>query len=213
MMLSLSRVRACSSQKEKRTIKLRRKHTSTRSILPKLNLLSGSGRMIDERKAKRIRLVWAILLLVGFPWQLRSRSLTHSFSSTFRSRPRFLSNLPGLLSTASILFGFTSLIIVSKEWVEREIWAVLVPPLALIILSGVSISNLALGLQNPVQALLLSSATFNANVVSTGLVVGYVIQRLSQQQKLSKALANMRVYLIISAFAVFSPTRVIFIFT
>jgi hypothetical protein len=25
------------------------------------------------------------------------------------------------------LFGFTSLIIISKEWVEREIWAVLVP--------------------------------------------------------------------------------------
>jgi hypothetical protein len=88
-----------------------------------------------------------------------------------------------LLSASSILFGFTSLIIISKEWVERKIWAVIMPPLALIILSGVEISNLALGLENPVNALLISSATFNANVVSTGLVVGYVIQRLSQLQK------------------------------
>jgi len=82
----------------------------------------------------------------------------------------------------SILFGFTSLIVISKEWVERKIWAVLVPPLVLVILSGVAISNLALGFQNSVQALLLSSATFNANVVSTGLVVGCVIQKLSEQQ-------------------------------
>jgi hypothetical protein len=42
---------------------------------------------------------------------------------------------------------------------------------------------LALGLENPVSALLLSSAEFNANVVSTGLVVGYVVQRLNQLQK------------------------------
>lgn len=70
---------------------------------------------------------------------------------------------------------------------ERKIWAVVVPPLALIVLSGVSISNLALGMENQVQALLLSSATFNANVVSTGLVVGYVVQRLNEQKKLEPA--------------------------
>jgi hypothetical protein len=45
---------------------------------------------------------------------------------------------------------------------------ILVQPLALIVLSGVSISNLALGDANAVQILLLSSAAFNANVVSTG---------------------------------------------
>ena len=83
--------------------------------------------------------------------------------------------------------------IACRERVERKIWAVLVSPLALIILSGGSISNLALDLQNPVQALLLSSAIFNANVVSTGLVVGYVIQRLSQQQKLNKPYRNTRI--------------------
>lgn len=89
----------------------------------------------------------------------------------------------GLLSTSSILFGFTSLIIISKEWVERKVWAVLIPPLALIILSGVPIRNLAVGFENPVRALLVSSATFNANVVSTGIVVGYVIRKMSQQKK------------------------------
>jgi len=140
--------------------------------------------MVNGQKAKRIRLVWAILLLVGFPLAIllpfvdalvfKHVSLSIEIPFEFTA---------GLLSTASILFGFTSLIIISKEWVERKVWAVLVPPLVLIILSGVAISNLALGFQNPVQALLLSSATFNANVVSTGLVVGYVIQKLSEQQK------------------------------
>jgi hypothetical protein len=143
--------------------------------------------MTNDRKAKKIRLVWAILLLIGFPLAITLPfvdALVLKHVSMETAVP--FEFTAGLLSTASILFGFTSLIIVSKEWVERKIWAVLVPPLALIILSGVSINNLALGLQNPVQALLLSSATFNANVVSTGLVVGYVIQKLSQQQKLKE---------------------------
>ena len=82
----------------------------------------------------------------------------------------------GLLFIASILFGFSSLIVVSKEWVDRRIWFVLLPPLALIVLTGVSISNLALGYANPVQVLVFSSAAFNANVVSTGFILGgYVL--------------------------------------
>ncbi len=88
-----------------------------------------------------------------------------------------------LLSASSILFGFTSLIIISKEWVERKFWVILLPPLALIIISGTAITNLALGYGNPVQTLLLSSATFNANVVSTGLVLGYVSQKLGPHKK------------------------------
>jgi hypothetical protein len=62
--------------------------------------------------------------------------------------------------------------------VDRRIWTVLLPPLALIVLSGVSISNLALGYANSVQALLFSSAAFNANVVSTGFILGYITQKL-----------------------------------
>jgi len=140
--------------------------------------------MAEDKKARRIRFVWAVLLLVGFPlaillpfvdaYWIKHVSLSIQVPFEF---------IAGLLSTASILFGFTSLIIISKEWVERKVWAVLIPPLVLIVLSGVSISNLAMGFENPVQSLLLSSATFNANVVSTGLVVGYVIQRMSQQKK------------------------------
>ena len=78
----------------------------------------------------------------------------------------------GLLFIASILFGFSSLIIVSKEWVDKRIWSVLLPPLALIVLTGVSISNLALGYANSVDVLVFSSAAFNANVVSTGFILG-----------------------------------------
>jgi hypothetical protein len=140
--------------------------------------------MTDRHKAKKIQLVWAILLLVGFPL-----AILLPFVDAFYFKHVSLSiDVPfeftaGLLSTSSILFGFTSLIIISKEWVERKVWAVLLPPLSLIILSGVSISNLAMGFENAVQALLISSATFNANVVSTGLVVGYVIQRMAQKSR------------------------------
>ncbi len=84
----------------------------------------------------------------------------------------------GLLFIASILFGFASLMVVSKEWVDRRIWTVLLPPLTLIVLTGVSISNLALGATNSVQTLVFSSAAFNANVVSTGFILGYVTRKL-----------------------------------
>jgi len=49
-----------------------------------------------------------------------------------------------------------------------------VPPLALSVLSGVAIGNLALGTVSSVEVLLFSSASFNTNEVSTGFVVGYV---------------------------------------
>ncbi len=140
--------------------------------------------MSADAKVKRVRLIWATLLLIGFPL-----AICLPFINVFAiqhvplNTPVPFEFTAALLSASSILFGFTSLIIISKEWVERKIWAVIVPPLALIILSGIEIGNLALGLENPVQALLISSAAFNANVVSTGLVVGYVVQRLSQLQK------------------------------
>lgn len=86
--------------------------------------------------------------------------------------------IDGLLSTSGILFGFSSLIIISKDWIDRRVWAVIVPPLALLVLSGVEIGNLALGFANQVEVLVLCSATFNANVVSTGFIVGYVVQRM-----------------------------------
>ena len=148
--------------------------------------------MTDKQKATRIRLVWAILLLVGFPLAI----LLPFVDAFYFKHVSLNTNVPfeftaGLLSTSSILFGFTSLIIISKEWVERKVWAVLIPPLALIILSGVTISNLALGYENPVYALLINSATFNANVVSSGLVVGYVMQRITQQNRVKQSLAEV----------------------
>jgi hypothetical protein len=147
----------------------------------------GKEIMSAEGKLKRVRLIGAILLLIGFPLAIglpfvNAFLLQHVSVDT----PVPFEFTAALLSVSSILFGFTTLIIISKDWVERKIWAVIMPPLALIILSGVEISNLALGLENPAQALLISSAAFNANVVSTGLVVGYVIQRMSQLQKTKK---------------------------
>jgi hypothetical protein len=138
----------------------------------------------ETDKLRRMRLVWAILLCIAFPF-----AILYPFLDAYIFKhvptdiiiPFELSN--SLLFTSSILFGFTSLIIVSKEWIDKRIWAVLIPPLALIILSGVAIGNLALGTTNSVGVLLLSSASFNANVVSTGFVVGYVAQQLPKQNK------------------------------
>lgn len=88
----------------------------------------------------------------------------------------------GLLFIASILFGFASLMVVSKEWVDRRVWTVLLPPLVLIVLTGVSIRNLALEAGNQVQVLVFSSAAFNANVVSTGFILGYITQTIHQKK-------------------------------
>ena len=139
---------------------------------------------MEKRKLRRMRFIWAFLLCISFPIAI---SLPFIDAYIFKHVsfemvvPFEFSN--ALLSVSSILFGFTSLIIISKEWVDKRIWAVLVPPLILIVLSGVSIGNLALGAANPVTTLLLCSATFNANVVSTGFIVGYVTQMMPVRQK------------------------------
>jgi hypothetical protein len=144
-------------------------------------------RVVDISERRRIRAIWAILLCAGFPVAivypfLDAYVLKHV--SVEMQVPFDFAN--GLLFIASILFGFSSLIIVSKEWIDRRIWSVLLPPLALIVLTGVSISNLALGYTNQVQVLVFSSASFNANVVSTGFILGYVTQRFQSIKALTK---------------------------
>jgi hypothetical protein len=138
---------------------------------------------LDE-KMKKMRLVWIVLLCLAFPFTiiypfLDAYIIKHVAAETVVSFD--YSN--SLLFTSSILFGFTSLIIVSKDWIDKRVWAILVPPLTLIVLSGVAIGNLALGTTNSLQVLLFSSASFNANVVSTGFVLGYVTIALPSQEK------------------------------
>ena len=125
------------------------------------------------------RLVWAILLCVGYPLAI----VLPYFLSFAVNKVPLNTVVPfefnnGLLSTSGILFGFSSLIVISKEWIDKRVWIVILPPLALLIMSGVYIGNLALGFANPVEVLVLCSATFNSNVVSTGFIVGYVVQRM-----------------------------------
>ena len=139
--------------------------------------------MGDLEKKRKIRLIWAVLLCVGFPvaislpfvdiYIVKLVAVDTQVSFEYTN---------GLLSIASVLFGFSSLIIISKEWADKRAWAVLFPPLALIVVSGVSISNLALGFANPIQILVFCSAAFNANVVSTGFILGYVSQKLPQKK-------------------------------
>ena len=135
--------------------------------------------MVEPKSKRNIRLIWSTLLGIGFPVAIiypfiDAYLIKHV--STSLEVPFDFSN--GLLFIASILFGFASLMIVSKEWISKRIWTVLLPPLFLIVLTGVSISNLALGASDPVQVLVFSSAAFNANVVSTVFILGYVTQHL-----------------------------------
>lgn len=139
---------------------------------------------MDEASAlKKMKWIWALLLCVAFPLAIL---LPFVDITIFRHTPPATvvpfeySN--ALLFTASILFGFTSLIVVSKEWIDKRIWTILVPPLFMLVLSGIAIGNLAIGANSDLAVLELSSATFNANVVSTGFVVGYVAQRLPKQK-------------------------------
>jgi hypothetical protein len=138
----------------------------------------------EQTKKRRIRLIWSILLGIGFPvaivYPFYDTYLVKHLSANYQVSFDFTN---GLLFIASILFGFASLMVVSKEWVDRRIWTVLLPPLILIVLTGVSISNLALGAANSVEALVFSSAAFNANVVSTSFILGYVTQKLPNREE------------------------------
>jgi hypothetical protein len=134
--------------------------------------------------SRRTRLVWIIPLSIGYPLAiLLPYYFAFVVNNVSTSTPVPFEFIDVLLSTSGILFGFSSLVIVSKEWIDRRIWIVILPALALLILSGVNIGNLALGLANGVQVLVLCSSTFNANVVSTGFIVGYVVQRLPLHTK------------------------------
>lgn len=128
---------------------------------------------------KRRTVVWSILLCVGYPLAI----ILPYFLSFEVNKVPLNTVVPfefvnGLVSTSGILFGFSSLILISKDWIDKRVWIVIIPPLVLLIMSGIYIGNLALGLANPVQVLVLCSATFNSNVVSTGFIVGYVVQKM-----------------------------------
>ncbi len=138
----------------------------------------------STRKLRRFRLVWAFLLCISFPLATALPFIDAYFVKhvSFGLTVSFDFGA-ALLSISSILFGFTSLIIISKEWVDKRVWTVLIPPLVMIVIAGVSISNLALGFGNSVETLLFCSAAFNANVVSTGFIVGYVTMMVTSTSK------------------------------
>jgi hypothetical protein len=131
-----------------------------------------------------MRTVWAFLLCISFPIAIALPFIdAYAFKHVSAVLEVPVDYATALLSISSLLFGFTSLIVISKEWVDKRVWTVLIPPFVLIVLSGVSIGNLALGAVNPVETLLFCSAAFNANVVSTGFILGYVTQMSPSPKK------------------------------
>ena len=129
--------------------------------------------------------MWAILLGVGYPLAiLLPYYLAFAVYKVLPTGQVPFEFINGLLSTSGILFGFSSLIVISKDWIERQVWAVMIPPLALLVASGVYIGNLGLGFGNPAEVLVLCSSTINANVVSTAFIVGYIVQKAPDQTKI-----------------------------
>jgi len=93
--------------------------------------------------------------------------------------------MTGLLTASSILFGFSSLIILRPEFSVEEkkwLWILLLPPLSLIIHSGTSIGQVALGTGNAVQTTLFLISSFTANILSTTFVVGYYFAELGRKR-------------------------------
>jgi hypothetical protein len=132
-----------------------------------------------KKSKTRDRVIWGSLLSIGYPFAIvMPYILAFQVNQVGLDVKVPIEFINGLLSTAGILFGFSSLIIISKDWIDRRVWLVIIPPLALLITSGVYIGNLALGFANPVEVMVLCSSTFNANVVSTGFIVGYVVRRM-----------------------------------
>ena len=114
--------------------------------------VSAVGSMSKNNTGKRTNFIWTALLGIGFPVAILLPFIdTYAIKQVPLSTEVPFDYTNSLLSIASILFGFSSLIIISKEWVDRKVWAVLIPPLVLIVLSGVTLSNLALGYANSVQ--------------------------------------------------------------
>lgn len=74
--------------------------------------------------------------------------------------------LNGLFAASSILFGFSSLLTIRQGRIKKKFWVLISIPLFLTIYGGMAITRLGLGLQKDVEALVLVSASFNANVMT-----------------------------------------------
>jgi hypothetical protein len=71
---------------------------------------------MEQRKTSRARFIWSILLGVGFPAAILYPFVdTYVLKQVTSATQVSFDFTNGLLFIASILFGFSSLIIVSKE--------------------------------------------------------------------------------------------------
>lgn len=81
--------------------------------------------------------------------------------------------LNGLLTASSIFFGFSSLLVVTEKPVERRLYSFMIIALFSLVLSGAVLTSVALGKINGVLGLLILSASFNVNAMSTVYIAGY----------------------------------------
>ena len=130
--------------------------------------MSGEGK--SDRifwKAVDFSLIIIYLILVSLPF-LRAYGGSVSFER--QVDPTFLN---GLLTASSILFGFSSVLVIGQKPVQMRTWVLLLPPLILTILAGIQIVDVALGSGNSVFAVLMLSTSFHSNMVTTALIVGH----------------------------------------
>ena len=128
-----------------------------------------------KNKLTFLKLFIGILYLLAFMFPFLDAYVIRPVSFDRQIDPEFLN---GLLTASSILFGFSSLLVVSQKFAERILWVILLPALILIISSGGTIADVALGRGNAVEGLLILTASFLVNALSTGILVGYITQKL-----------------------------------
>ena len=80
----------------------------------------------------------------------------------------------GLLTGSSILFGFSSFIVVSEKKIDKNLWIMLLISLFSMVFCGSAICDLALDKGNDVDVLLVVRASFFVNVIFTFFIAGYI---------------------------------------
>ena len=106
--------------------------------------------------------ILVIILCIASPFYVIY--ILRAASSELHINPEIIN---GLLTTSSILFGFTTLIVASQKKIDRELYFMLLPPLILIIFSGGMILEFALNEKRGIETLAWIFASFLVNETTT----------------------------------------------
>jgi len=139
--------------------------------------------MSEENKDKKLRywnLFFACVYIFFITYPFLDAYVFRRVSFDQQIDPEFMS---GLLAASSILFGFSSLLVLNQKRISKRLFILLFVPLFLIIISGSAISDAALGRGTGIRALLILASGFNANILTTAFLVGFFFRFLGEDEE------------------------------